>query len=199
MGRNKVTGNTYNPRRAWLILLGLMSAVSFATAGLTTYLLARSGPVHRPTPNDILSLAEAQGTFGQMKAELNWPALDFGIEGNALVIEGSAESEYQIQEVLTLVRRSLKAESYYIVHPYIERADMISGRIGAVREGNWDYKNPGKSLLVVDLMKVRKTPLASEPRVFKDPLAEAQRILSTMDLKPIPDLQVELLPLPRKE
>jgi hypothetical protein len=179
MGKNKVSTKGYNPRKAWLILACLMTMVSLASASTTVFFL-RWSP-ESASSKDPLSLAEREGTFREMKAELNWPALEFGIEGNALVIEGRAESESQIQQVISLVRKRLKAESFYIVHPYIERPDFISGRVSAVREGDWDYNKPTSALLVVDLMKVAPAP--KERRVYNDPLTEAERLLS--GLKPL--------------
>jgi hypothetical protein len=161
MTKQRARNAAFNPRRAWLILVGLMIAVSITSASATVWLVKRQ-PGSSGGTADPLSLAEHEGTFQSMKATLRWPSLNFGIEGSALVIEGTADNEAQIHEVLTLVKHSIKADSFYIVHPYIERPDWITGRVEAMREGKWNYERPNGSVLIVNLLKTappKKDPL----------------------------------------
>lgn len=189
---NKIKGTTIRPLRAWLILFTIIGTVSLATAVATVLVMRLQGGATMGG-NDPLSVAEREGTFAKIKAELKWPNLNFGIEGNALVIEGTADSEDRIHEVLTFVKKMIKADAFYFVHPYIERPDWITGRVQAVREGDYDYRRKDRSVFVVDLMK-------TAAKVAKaDPLAEAEKIVSRLapiDLSDAESLYVKPIPKP---
>lgn len=191
MGRNKLKGSKSNSYRAWLILSVLVGSISVITASATAWLVNHPFATNHSDP---LSVAEREGTFREIKAALAWPNLNFGIEGNALLIEGTAKSDAQIQEVIALVKKSLKADSFYVVHPYIQRPDWISGRVEAMREGKYDYQRPQRSVLIVDLMKAEEIPPA---RSRVSSLEDAERILSGIPTeKEIESLRVELIPRP---
>ncbi len=191
MGKIKPRSGPAGMARAWIILLSVVAFVSVVSATATAWFLShRAGKPFFATAENPLAVAEREGAFDKIRATLRWPSLGFGIEGNALVIEGEADSDEQVQQVIALVKRVIKADSYYIVHPYIERPDWITGRIQAMREGEFDYGRAARSLFVVDLMRVAAKKDVQGARLH--PLDEAERILASEKMR-IPAMPAESL------